>query len=850
MRLKQTAHVAVTAGLCTAMMLGSMPLTAIAEELVIQDVAASEQMASADVHDGEDQVVPASSGDVAAAGAFKIGDVSYASLKEAVDAVKNSTTKTIVLTEDASGNGVAVESGTDFTLDLGGHTYTIDGQTVGSAGTETNGFQLLQNSTITIKNGTIRSDKAAILIQNYSNLTLEKVQLLGGKNAVYTLSNNNGNTVIGEGARIVAGQAGPKVAFDVCGFSSYKAVHVTVEDGAVVEGDIELSSDTNEHVIKFDIEGGDLTKASLKAAGGAEKVQVKKAESVQLAAPEGHQWVGNQLVKAGQGKVAAVIGADGAVAQYAKIADALTAANGQTVTLLNDVVEDVVVGKGVAATIDLAGHTITNKNGHTVFNMGVLTVKDSVGGGTVDNVTNGRTAVYNEVGATAVLEAGMFSRSKEASKDENTSGGNTCYTLLNHGTMTIKDGVTVCQGKDNKGQFSSLVENGWYNGNQNTTKTPSVMVIEGGSFVGGLNTIKNDDYGQLTIKGGSFENVKQAAVLNWNVTQISGGTFDSNQYAVLNGKIDNVADKGELTITGGSFKAPIIVQKMSGSNNSGVVKITDGEFDGKFPAPEKIDGSIDISGGAFSDPSAEEFVVPGSGLELDENGNLSVAQVKILFASSVKDGVYTYDVKGGEASAIDLLYLVHLNVTNESGNYSVVLPDSSSIEALNKAVSKADISKVHEIKIQAVDGNKVVDEQVLKIKLTDSSVPVPVAKATVTFEPGVGDSFTCEVEVGSKLERPADPKRDGWEFAGWFTVKNADNTLSGEWDFENGVVADDMTLYGGWVKKGASSEDKPADKPAAALPKTGDASMFGVAVMGAAGTLAAAAGYVASKRRK
>lgn len=221
MRLKQTTHVAVTAGLCTAMMLGSMPLTAVAEELVIQDVAASGQMASADVHDGEDQVVPASSGDVAAAGAFKIGDVSYASLKEAVDAVKNSATKTIVLTADASGNGVAVESGTDFTLDLGGHTYTIDGATVGSPGTETNGFQLLQNSAITIKNGTIRSDKAAILIQNYSNLTLENVQLLGGKNTAYTLSNNNGSTVIGAGARIVAGQAAPKVAFDVCGFSSY-----------------------------------------------------------------------------------------------------------------------------------------------------------------------------------------------------------------------------------------------------------------------------------------------------------------------------------------------------------------------------------------------------------------------------------------------------------------------------------------------------------------------------------------------------------------------------------------------------------------------------------------------------
>lgn len=49
----------------------------------------------------------------------------------------------VTLTGDVSGNGVVVKSGTDLTLDLGGHTYTVDGSTVGSAGTETNGFQLL-----------------------------------------------------------------------------------------------------------------------------------------------------------------------------------------------------------------------------------------------------------------------------------------------------------------------------------------------------------------------------------------------------------------------------------------------------------------------------------------------------------------------------------------------------------------------------------------------------------------------------------------------------------------------------------------------------------------------------------
>ena len=838
MGFKHSARVAVTAGLCTAMALGSTPLTAIAEEVSGLETQAIEQ--TAPVEEGTEAAAPAA--EPKADGAFKVGDTAYATLEEAVKAVNASSIKTITLTKDALGNGVAVASGTDFTLDLGGHTYTIDGATVGSPDTETNGFQLLPNSTITIKNGTVTSDKAKILIQNYSNLTLENVALVGGTSTHYTLSNNNGNTVIGAGARIVAGKAGPQAAFDVCGFSPYKFVSVTVKDSAVIEGAVELSSDMNEHVAKLDIQGGDLSKAILQAAGGAEKIQVKKADAVQIAAPEGHQWVGNQLVKPEQSKVAAVVSADGTIVQYESIAKAFADANGKTVALLADVEENVTIDKGVAVTLDLAGHKLTNKGDHTITNKGNLTVKDSVGGGTVDNVTHARAAVFNDLGATAVLEAGTFSRSKEASKGESTSGGNSCYTLLNHGAMTIKDGVTVCQGKDNKGQFSSLVENGWQNGSQNTTKAPSVMVIEGGSFVGGLNTIKNDDYGQLTIKGGTFENVKQAAVLNWNVAEISGGTFDSNQYAILNGRLDDTADQGRLTITGGSFKAPTIVAKMGGSKNSGSVEISGGTFEGQFPAPEKIDGTLEITGGAFSDASAEEYVASGSGLELDENGNLTVAKVKIVFNEEVEGGVYTYDVKGGQASKIDLLSLVRLNVTNDSKNYSVVLPDPAAIDALNEAIAAADTSKVHEIKVQATDGNTVVDEQVLKVRLVDSSAPAPVEKVTVTFDSGVGDVFTREVEPGSKLERPADPSRDGWKFVGWYTVKNADGTLSGAWDFENGVVEDDMTLYGGWVKLGAP------DNTTATLPKTGDASVLPMAAAALSGAVAVTFG--ASRRRK
>ena len=63
--------------------------------------------------------------------------------------------------------------------------------------------------------------------------------------------------------------------------------------------------------------------------------------------------------------------------------------------------------------------------------------------------------------------------------------------------MTITDGVKV----EADGKYSSLIENGWQNGNQNTSGTDSVLTINGGTFTGGLNTIKNDDYGNLTING-------------------------------------------------------------------------------------------------------------------------------------------------------------------------------------------------------------------------------------------------------------------------------------------------------------------------------------------------------------
>lgn len=137
----------------------------------------------------------------------------YYDFAEAVAAAQNGDTVTLL--NNASGNGVKIPSGSNITIDFNGFTYNIDGTTVGSSGTETNGFQLLKNSNITFKNGTITSDKAKILIQNYSNLTLENMTLDGsnlpGSNR-YVLSNNCGNTVLKGNTNIIAKE--DDVAFD------------------------------------------------------------------------------------------------------------------------------------------------------------------------------------------------------------------------------------------------------------------------------------------------------------------------------------------------------------------------------------------------------------------------------------------------------------------------------------------------------------------------------------------------------------------------------------------------------------------------------------------------------------
>lgn len=332
--------------------------------------------------------------------------------------------------------------------------------------------------------------------------------------------------------------------------------------------------------------------------------------------------------------------------KFTSLADAIATADNKTVILLKDVTEDVVIPSDKTVTLNLNGKKLTNVSSNTITNNGTLTI---TGTGTVDNVTHQKAALYNK--GTATLEGGTFDRTKENGKTKAQSGNNSWYTIKNVGTMTVKDGVTVQTAGNNNslGKFSSLVSNGYFNNsdfiNNKGIDNPN-LTIEGGNFLGGLNTIKNDDRATLTINNGTFSNYYQAVVQNHNVAEIKGGTFTaasdatSTTFGVDNCGCAEGTDLGTLTISGGTF-AGATYAVFDRSTQSPNITISAGNFAATKASIAKSttsNATISVTGGYFTtDPTA--YLATGKGLvDSDLTGYYKVGNSTVDVDTEVKAG--------------------------------------------------------------------------------------------------------------------------------------------------------------------------------------------------------------------
>lgn len=223
----------------------------------------------------------------------------YSSLSAAVGKEENGAT--IVLLKDVlDGSGIIFESNKNLTIDFNGKKYVVTHDPAGSSGTKSQVFQLLKDSTIVLKNGTLSTDKTcAMIIQNYSDLTLDNM-ILDGRlmttqgwtpSCNYVLSNNYGNTVITGNTQIISGEGSGKFAFDICyqNNSSYKkGLSVTLDKDFTgkIQGDIEIScaktvEPDSEHLLIID--NGTFTgKLCIDSIGDNTEVKVNSLLDVEI----------------------------------------------------------------------------------------------------------------------------------------------------------------------------------------------------------------------------------------------------------------------------------------------------------------------------------------------------------------------------------------------------------------------------------------------------------------------------------------------------------------------------------------------------------------------------------------
>ena len=343
-------------------------------------------------------------------------------------------------------------------------------------------------------------------------------------------------------------------------------------------------------------------------------------------------------VKINENMAAEVLDAQGnTVGAYDTLADAITAAkNSETVKLLSDVAEAVTIPADKTITLDLNGKKLVNSENaqddkvadadrkHTITNNGTLTIKDSVGGGIVDNVSHGRAAIYN-AGTITEIKGGKFTRSVDNSTDAASAKGNSWYVIYNAENATINKisgGEFLAIGK-----FSSLFRS-----------DGTIDEISGGTFTqDGFIAFKN----QGTVKkisGGTFSSKEQSCIQNWGtIDEVCGGTITAGSIGIWNLSSDKYAAPGKVgVISGGSISGTTAAIRLTDYDNTpdggnkpsttckASASITGGTITGALDVRENT--KLTISGGTFDRPIDSKYCASGFVPKANSDGTYGVTR--------------------------------------------------------------------------------------------------------------------------------------------------------------------------------------------------------------------------------
>lgn len=594
-------------------------------------------------------------GGAAAAGAVTV--TTGQDFKDAVTDAEAGTT--ITLGQDIEkGVGVKFENKT-VTIDFAGYKYTAYADSVGSAKTETNIFQLLTGSTVTLKNGTIDVASSPALsgnfkmgLQNYCDLTLENMVIDGRNlkgNVSYTMSNNHGNVVINN-SKIIAKEGG--VALDVYYWPSNgyaDGVSVTVNNSTIT-GKIEVTVDGKEKL-------QDGAKHQLTLTGGTLTGGLTATQGAQLY-NEGTTVISN-------------------------VAMAKNTASDKGGAIFNSDDQMGAEGDLTLNNVDLKGN---NANfGGAIWNEGTLTVNGgSFEGNTADEAAG---AIYNAVDATLKVDRVTFANNSSAK-----AGAINNY----NGTVAISDSTF-------KGNAAGTSMGGAVTNTSGSAPGKSIITITGSTFEGNKagngGAVWNGTYGTVDITDSTFKgNTAVAegglgqggAITNAGQMTIKGtNTFSGNTAA----KGKDIYNSGTLTMTSDSH---LIVDGNQNIYNADGATLT-------VKSGAKLTITDAVAGGNYEVVTGVGETAIDKGAWSGDNLQSSSDMVVLTFTDGktfTAEGRDAHDVFTGlddsMGDAVNSLYARHGAAGTNGWNYADVDAEERGIRFLSRATDKRFIGADHQ----------------------------------------------------------------------------------------------------------------------------------------------------------
>ena len=410
------------------------------------------------------------------------------------------------------------------------------------------------------------------------------------------------------------------------------SIKVDGKEGNVDKSEVNVTGGTFNGAVSVD----DKSELHIKSGSFTEDVSAyteSDSVSVPVVDADGNT---SYVVVDGSSDTVALVG----TAPYASLADAFAAAQpGQTISLVKDVTVDVVIPVTKDLTLDLNGHTLTDKVASnrpfrlsdisfTINGSGKMVIPE---GGTAsygfvdfrdtnDNPGSNASLVVNNVDCSGSSDGGAYFMLR-------TSGQK---IELNNVNVDMPGGNVFSVVNGYKQKVDIKIHGGVYNYNS-TNATAGVFQAGEGSAIAFDGVTVNSSVGPV------FEvTASEATFTGCTITNTATNAHYAACVAASNGATVNVKDceftsnyplyvynsGGTINVDGGTYTgnvASIKVDGKDGNVNKSEVNVTGGTFNGAVSVDDKSE--LHITGGAFTDSSARAYCEDGYTLPSEPNAD-------------------------------------------------------------------------------------------------------------------------------------------------------------------------------------------------------------------------------------